>query len=176
MVIAEESSGGVSALGINTWFFVSQLISFLVVLVILWKWGFPMIQKTMEKRQQIIREGLENAERAKRDLQEAQARADQVLQDARRQAQETIEKAARDAQQQANRIIEDAQARAKQVEQQQLARIQQESNRALADINRYVVNLSIEAASKVIGKSVDSKDNRRLIEDFVVAADKTRNN
>ena len=66
-------------------------------------------------------------------------------------------------------IQEEAHTRAAQIEQQQVARIQQEAARARAELSRLVVNLSISAAGKVISKSVDSSDNRRLVEEFVHA-------
>ena len=156
--------------GINALAFLSQLVSFGIVFLILWRWGFPVILRTLEKRQAVIREGVENAERAKRDLAEATARAEQVLQEARVQAQEAIAQATKVAEREANRIQEEAYARAAQIEQQQVARIQQEAARARADLSRLVVNLSISAAGKVISKSVDTKDNRRLVEEFVNAS------
>jgi F-type H+-transporting ATPase subunit b len=175
LVLAEGGAQS-SGLGINGAFFISQLISFGVVFVLLWKWGFPAITNILDKRQAIIREGIENAERAKRDLEEANARAEQILAEARRQSQETIERASKNAQQEANRIIEEANARAEQISQQQIARIQQEANRARTELSREIVNLSIEAATRVISKSVDSRDNRRLVEEFVATSDKSRNN
>lgn len=153
--------------GINTWAFLSQLFSFGVIFFVLWKWGFPVIIKTLNQRQAVIQEGIENAERAKRDLAEATARAEQVLLEARRQSQETIANAAKAAEAEAIRIQEDARARAEEIGKREVARIQQEAARAQAELNRLVVNLSINAASKVISKSVDSKDNRRLVEEFV---------
>jgi len=176
LILAEGGGDALGGLGINGGFFLSQLISFGVVFFLLWKWGFPAITNILDKRQAIIREGIENAERAKHDLAEANARAEEILTDARRQAQETIETASKNAQREANRIIEDAQARAEQRYQQQIARIQQEANRARAELSRDVVNLSIEAATRVISKSVDSRDNRRLVEEFVATSDKSRNN
>jgi len=158
--------------GINALAFLSQLVSFGIVLLILAKWGLPAITRTLDKRQQVIREGVENAERAKRDLADATARAEQVLLEARKQAQETIAQAARAAEGEANRIREEARAQAEQINRQQIERIQQEAARARAEINRLVVNLTINAASRVIGKSVDSNDNRRLVEEFVSASDK----
>ena len=158
------------ALGINAGAFIAQLISFLVVLVVLWKVLIPITLRTLDKRQQTIREGIENAERAKQELSEATARAEQILADARRQAQETIERAAQNAQREAQRIEEEAHARAEQISQQQIARIQQEANRARNELSRLVVNLSIDAAGKVVGRSVDSKDNRRLVEEFVATS------
>ncbi len=63
--------------GINLLAFISQLISFGIVFLILWRWGFPAIQGTLAKRQQVIREGVENAEKATRDLKEASTQAEQ---------------------------------------------------------------------------------------------------
>ncbi len=157
--------------GINAWAFLSQLVSFGIVFLLLWRWGLPAIVKTLEKRQAVIREGVENAEKARHDLEEATARAEQVMQEARMQAQETIIRATKLAEQEANRIQEEAYARATQIEQQQVARIQQEAARARAELSRLVVNLSISAASKVISKSVDTKDNRRLVQEFVNASE-----
>ncbi len=159
-----------SGLGINAIAFLSQLISFGIVFVILWKWAFPVIIKTLDKRQEVIREGVENAERARHDLAEATARVEQVLAEARKQGQETIAQATKAAEREANRIEEEARARAAQIEEQQIERIRQEAARARAEISRLVVNLSISAASKVISKSVDSSDNRRLVEEFVSAS------
>ena len=160
-----------SQFGINPWAFLSQLVSFGIVFVILWKWGFPAIVSTLEKRQAVIREGIENAEKARHDIADATTRAEQVLQEARVQAQETIAQATRVAEREANRIQEEAHARAAQIEQQQVARIQQEAARARAELSRLVVTLSISAAGKVISKSVDSSDNRRLVEEFVHASE-----
>lgn len=173
-MLAEGGGDLSSGLGINAVAFLSQLVSFGIVFFIMWKWGFPAILRTLDRRQAVIREGIENAERAKRDLAEANARAEQILAEARRQAQETIERATKAAQQESNRIQEEAQVRAEQIGQQQIARIQQEANKARAELSRLVVNLSIDAAGKVIRKSVDNQENRRLVEDFVVASNQTR--
>ncbi len=163
-VIFSDLLGG---LGINLWAFLSQLISFGIVFLILWRWAFPAILSMLEKRQAVIREGVENAEKAERALAEATARAEQLLLEARKQSQETIAQAAKLAEREARRIEEEARARAEEIEQQQVERIQQEAARARAELSRLVVNLAITAASKVISKSIDSKDNRRLVEEFV---------
>jgi F-type H+-transporting ATPase subunit b len=160
-----------SEFGINGLAFLSQLVSFGIVFLILWKWGFPAVVKALEKRQAVIREGVENAEKARHDLAEATARAEQLLQEARLQAQETIAQATKAAEREAIRIQEEAYARSAEIEQQQVARIQQEAARARAELSRLVVNLSISAAGKVISKSVDSSDNRRLVEEFVHASE-----
>ncbi len=163
LILADISSG----LGINGLALLSQIVSFGVVFLILWRWGFPVIIRTLERRQATIREGVENAERARRDLAEANQHAEQILAEARRQAQDTIDRAEQAAEREANRIIEEANTRAQQVEQQYVARIRQEAAQAREELSRLVVNLSIDAAGRVIRKSVDTKDNRRLVQEFV---------
>ncbi|HLI08656.1 MAG TPA: F0F1 ATP synthase subunit B [Ktedonobacteraceae bacterium] len=160
-----------SGLGINALAFLSQLVSFGIVFFLLWKWGFPMIMRTMDRRQAVIREGIENAQKAKTDLEEATARAEAEIAEARRQAQDIITQAQKAGEREARRIEEEAHARAAQIEQQEIARIRQEAARARAEISRLVVNLSIDAAGKVIGRSVDNRDNRRLVEEFVTATE-----
>lgn len=162
------------SMGINVWGFITQLISFGIVFWILAKFIFPTIQKTLEQRRALIQEGVANAERAKRDLVEATANAEEILRKARIQGQEAIAQASKVAEKEAQRIYEEAQARAAQIEQQQVARIQQETARARAELSRLVVNLSIGAAGKVISKSVDTKDNRRMVEEFVAANEKVQ--
>ncbi|MGH2497274.1 MAG: F0F1 ATP synthase subunit B [Ktedonobacteraceae bacterium] len=157
--------------GINLGAFLSQLISFTIVFLILWRWGFPAIQRTLDKRQGVIREGVENAEQAKQNLQNANEQAEQIKRRAQQEAQEIITRAQKTAEREAARIQEEAQARVHHIEEQQVARIKQEAAQAREELSRLVVNLSISAASKVISKSVDTKDNRRLVEEFVSASE-----
>ncbi len=170
--------GGISeGLGINLWAFVSQLVSFLIIFFAMWRWLLPILLKTLQNRQNIIREGVENADRAKRALAEADERASEILTDARRQGQEIVERAQKTAEQEASRIREEAHAQAEQIAQQNIARIHQEANRARTELSGLVVNLSIDAASRIIRRSVNSDDNRRLVEEFVTASsDQARNN
>jgi F-type H+-transporting ATPase subunit b len=175
---ALAQGGGISdGLGINLWAFVSQLVSFLIIFFAMWRWLLPVLLTTLQKRQNIIREGVENADRAKTALAEADERASQILTDARKQGQEIVERAQKTAEQEASRIREEAHAQAEQIAQQNIARIHQEANRARNDLSRLVVNLSIDAAGRVVGRSVNSDDNRRLVEEFVTASsDQARNN
>ncbi|HVU67623.1 MAG TPA: F0F1 ATP synthase subunit B [Ktedonobacteraceae bacterium] len=172
-ILAEAGGGGgdlLGGLGINWPGFLAQFVSFGIVFLILAKFAFPMVQRTLEKRTKIIQEGVENAERARTELAEATANAERIIREARQQQQEIIANAQKMAEKETARILEEASARAAQLEQQQVARIQQEAARARAELSRLVVNLSINAAGKVISRSVDSSDNRRLVEEFVSQA------
>lgn len=173
-IAASGTDALLSGFGINAFAFLSQLISFGIIFFILWRFGFPVIQKTLAKRQTIIREGIENAERAKIDLENATKRAEELILNAQRESQAVIERATKVAEEEGQRIRQEARDQAEQESKRQIERIQQEAARARADISRLVVNLSITAASKVISKSVDDRDNRRLVEEFVSSARQTK--
>jgi F-type H+-transporting ATPase subunit b len=171
--LAEPDSGGI---GINGGAFISQLASFIIVLFILSKFVWPTVIRTLDARQAKIKEGIENARRAEQALAEANNRAEEILTQARREAQAASERITQNAQQAAQQIEAEARAHAEQLSQQQLERIQQEMNRAKLELSREVINLSIKAAGKVVNRSVNTRDNRRLVEEFVTASDTTRNN
>src|SRR5437899_11713742 len=146
IIIAEACAGGspLDALGINGLAFISQLISFIIVLVLLGKFVIPRILQTLDKRQAVIREGIENAEKARQDLAAATARSEQLITDASRQAQVIIDRATKKAEQIARQIEEEARVRAEQLNPQQIARTQQDDNRARQELSRDVGTLPID--------------------------------
>ena len=171
-VFADSGPGAISSgLGINAFAFLSQLITFGIVFFILWRYAFPLVIRTLERREARIREGIENADKADRALADARGQSDRIVTDARREAQAIVERAQKTAQQEADRIVEEAHTRAHIIGEQQAARIQQEASRARNELSRLVVNLSIDASERVIGRSVDTNDNRRLVQEFVTAND-----
>ena len=171
LVLADSGFGALSSgLGINALAFLSQLVSFGIVFLILRSYAFPVIIRLLNEREARIREGIENAEKAKSDLANANKQVEQLLIKARQDAQATIERAEKTAQQEAARIIEDAHTRAQKIGEQQTARIQQEASRARNELSRLVVDLSINAAGQVIERSVNNNDNRRLVQEFVSAS------
>ena len=159
-----------NGLGINGLAFISQLISFGIVFFLLWRFFLPAVLRILDRREAQIREGVENAEKARQQLADANAQAEQIMIDARRQAQENAARIQQNANREAEQIRQEAHTQAEQISQQQVERIRQEAARARADISREIVNLSIAAAGRVIEKSVDSNDNRRLVEEFVTTS------
>ncbi|HLZ22705.1 MAG TPA: F0F1 ATP synthase subunit B [Ktedonobacterales bacterium] len=154
-------------MGLNLWNFVSQVITFLVLLWILAKYVFPVLIKTMDKREQTIREGVVNAEKARQELNEAQKRVEALLDEARRDAQATLAKATQAAEHVRQDIEQDAQRRAREIITQAEQRTQQLVAQARAQLRQDVADLAIAAAEHVVGNSLDTTTSRRLVNEFV---------
>ena len=84
------------------------VISFAVVLFILWKKLIPVITGAMDDRAEKIREALEAADQAKADAEAAMATHQGNLETARQESRAIIEEGKRDAEKVKAQIVEDA--------------------------------------------------------------------
>ncbi len=138
---------------------------FLVVLFILWKYGFPVIVKMVDERKAFIDESLKKAHEANERLANIQKEGESILQEAREKQAQILKEAAetRDA------IVEKAQDKARSEGARLLdeakAAIEQEKKAAIADIRQQVVTLSVEIAEKVLKQNLkDDKSQMDLID------------
>ena len=125
-------------------------LTFLVVLFILWRFGFPVITDMVNERKAFIDESLQKAHDANERLANIQKAGESILQEAREKQAQILKEAAetRDA------IVEKAQDKARQegarlLDDAKLA-IEQEKKAAIADIRNQVATLSVEIAEKVL--------------------------
>ena len=140
-------------------------VVFLVVLFILWKWGFPVIVKMVDERKAFIDESLRKAHEANERLANIQKEGESILQEAREKQAQILKEAAqtRDA------IVEKAQDKARQegarlLEDARVA-IEQEKKAAIADIRQQVATLSVEIAGKILRQNLkDDKAQMDLID------------
>ena len=140
-------------------------VVFLVVLFILWKYGFPVIVKMVEERKAFIDESLKKAHEANERLANIQKEGESILQEAREKQAQILREAAetRDA------IVEKAQDKARSEGARLLdeakAAIEQEKKAAIADIRQQVATLSVEIAEKVLKQNLkDDKSQMDLID------------
>ena len=140
-------------------------VVFLVVLFILWKYGFPVIIKMVDERKAFIDDSLRKAHEANERLANIQKEGESILQEAREKQAQILKEAAetRDA------IVEKAQDKARQEGARLLdeakAAIEQEKKNAIADIRKQVATLSVEIAGKVLRQNLsDDQAQMDLIE------------
>jgi F-type H+-transporting ATPase subunit b len=132
---------------------------FLIVFVILWKWGFPVIVKMVNDRKDFIDGSLKKAHEANEKLANIQKEGESILQEAREKQVQILKDAAdtRDA------IVEKAQDKAREEGSRLLsdakAQIEAEKQNAIRDIRAQVAELSVQVAGKVLKEdlSTDAK-------------------
>src|SRR4029077_17308496 len=96
--IAEPDSGGqiqqlANTFGVDWPHLLSQVISFSIVCILLYRFAYKPILKMLEERRQQIAQGLANTEKIRVELAETEAQRQQVLLQADAQATRLIEEA-----------------------------------------------------------------------------------
>ena len=138
-------------------FFVWTLIAFIVVFLLLKKFAWKPILKSLNEREAGIAESLASAERVKAEMAQlkseneallAKAREEraQLLKEARDTKERIINEAKEQAKVEANKIIVDAQQA-----------IQQQKMAALTEVKNQVGNLVIEVSEKVLRRELANK-------------------
>lgn len=149
-------------------------IVFLVVLVVLWKWGFPAITKMVKERKDYIDDSLRKAHEANEKLANIQKEGESILQEAREKQAAVLKEATatRDA------IIAQAENQAKdrgaQLINDAKAEIEQEKQQAIREIRGQVAELSVKIAEKIIKQQLATDDKQmelinKILDDVAVS-------
>ncbi|HEX8759174.1 MAG TPA: F0F1 ATP synthase subunit B [Pseudonocardiaceae bacterium] len=153
------SGGGNIFLIPNATFFV-ELVVFLLVLGVVWRYVVPPVKRAMNERQEMIRRQIEESQQARTRLEEAESRYSQALAEARVEAAKIRETARADAQEIKDEMRQQA--------EQEVARIRQRGEEQLATQREQVVRelrgelgkLAVTLAGRIVGESV-ADDARR---------------
>lgn len=155
----------VEALGLNLPQLIAQIVNFFLLLVILRLLLYKPILKMLDDRKQRIAEGLNAAELARVEASQAQANIQQQLDEARKEGQDMVA----NAQQIATRIQAEAREQAQRDREAALERataeIQLERDRAIADLRGEFADITVQAAERVIGQSLDRQSHQRIIDE-----------
>lgn len=141
-----------------------MFVAFILLFLVLAKWGWPVIIKMMDKRASTIDEGVENARQAKEQLDNARAEADRSMKEVMAKQQEML----RDAQKMKTEIIEQARNEAAKVAQGEMdaakVSIEQARKQAESQIRDEVSRFSIEIAEKMMRSQLkDTKAQTELV-------------
>jgi F-type H+-transporting ATPase subunit b len=174
LLLAQQENGGGSLIDVVPGLMIWTAITFVLVLFILQRLAFGRIQGLIDQRRERIREALDEADKArtearelreltKKEREEAKAERERILEETRRQAQAQYERARQQADEDLKRRLEENQRE-----------LEAENRRLREQIRRDVVELTLLAAEKVTGKTLDADDQRRLVDEAVAEVDVKR--
>src|SRR5438309_953937 len=151
--------------GWNPWLFLSQVISFTIVALLLRRFAYKPILAVLEERRRRIEEGQLNAELIKKQLAEAEQRYAEILAKGNADAQKMIDEARVSSAHLAERKQQEAIAAAEQI----LAKAREasaiEHERTMESLKRELGCLVVDTTAKVAGKVLTPEDQQRLQEE-----------
>src|SRR5438128_6844168 len=172
-IMIAATSGGFSDMlrdtadtfGWNAWLFLSQVISFMIVALLLRRFAYKPILAVLEERRRKIEEGQLNAEKIKNELAEAEKRYQEIVAKANADAQKMIDEARESAAHLSERKQREANGAAEQIIAKAREAAAIEYERTMEALKRELGRLVVDTTAKVTGKVLTAEDQQRLQEE-----------
>ncbi|MBR2155109.1 MAG: F0F1 ATP synthase subunit B [Bacteroidaceae bacterium] len=147
--------------GLLFWMF----LSFAIVFGLLYKFGFPVIIDSINKRKQFIEQSLLSARQANEKLAGIQAEGQQLLLDAKQQQQQILADALAEKQKIIAAAQQEATDEARRIVKEATQSIENAKQEALTDVHNEVAGLALYIAEQVIREKMkDDKEQQKAVE------------
>jgi F-type H+-transporting ATPase subunit b len=161
--LAQAAEGGSASLIDINWTLGVQLISFLLLLAVLYKFLYRPLVGALEGRSATIQQQLTEAHAAREEAQRQLATMEERIRAAHAEAQALRERALREAGELRERLGAEARVEAARVIEAAQAQVGQEVRRARAELRAEVGALATQIAERLVRKSLDDEDHQRLV-------------
>ena len=162
-----------TALGFHWPSLLVYLVNFLLLLGLLYTFGYKRILGMLDQRSERIRDALAEADRVREEAAQASQEMEGRMTESRQEGQRLLE----EARQAAERYREGERERAQQEAAAFLDRareeIRQERDGALEEVRQHFGDLAVSAAEQVIKRSLDREAHRELIEKVLEEGSRT---
>lgn len=164
-----ESENAISALfgqfGVNWPFFIAQLLNFVLVMIVLWKFAFGPIGKMLAERRERIAQGEEKLKQIEKQLAESEATTAAAIAKASEDAARMINEAKLGAAALTEQKAQEAIAQAQQILAKAEIAAKADRDRLATELKREFGRLVASTASQVTGKVLTADDQKRINED-----------
>ena len=151
--------------GVNWQLFISQLVAFIVVALVLKKFAYKPVLDMLEQRRERIAQAEANAEKIQAELAETKAERDKVLAEANQKAQEMIADAKEAAKQVGEAEGQKAIKQAEEIIRKAREATEADRDQMMSELKAEIGRLVVETTAKVSGKVLTAEDQQRLIDD-----------
>jgi len=162
---AEGDKGMLETFGVNAPLFISQLVAFIIVALLLKKFAYKPVLDMLEQRKARIAEAEANAEKIKAELAETQAERDKVMAEANQKAEKLIADAKEAARQVGEAEGQKAVKQAEEIIRKAREATEADRDRMMTELRAEVDRLVVETTAKVSGKVLTAEDQQRLIDE-----------
>jgi F-type H+-transporting ATPase subunit b len=147
------------------------IVVFLLLLAVLWRYAYPALLGAVEARERALQEQLDEAERNRAESVALLAEHKKLLAEARTQAHGLLVEARTSAEKERALAMEKTMQEQQQLLERARREIGSERDRAIAELRAEAVELSLAAASKLIGQRLDTDTDRKLVQEYLAGLD-----
>lgn len=146
---------------------IPMLIAFVILVIILAKFGWPVFEDMLAKRERTIAEALQKSEEARIESERVLAEYQKQLADAKSQAAKLIADAKETGEAVRADITNKAQEEANAMIEKARVAIEAEKQAAMSELQNSVADLSVDVASRLVSNDLSDAEHRAIIERYI---------
>jgi len=155
-------------LGISGPLLLSQIVNFVILMVLLRLFLYQPVLNMLEKRKERIAQSLKDVERSSSAAAEAEKERAKILEEARREAQEVRAQSARDAERIAQEIRSRADQEATDIRMKGQADAEAQVQTVLVDAKKQIADLAIAATEQLLGRELQNRaEQLRFVNEYL---------
>ena len=141
---------------------------------VLKKFLFKPVMKMIQDRQKEIDDMYADADKSKQEASELRTEYEQKLSAANQTSERLVKEAVERGQQRQDEILRQANAQADAIREKAQADIALEKKKALNDAKNEIADLAMDIAGKVVGHSLQTADQEKLVDQFIAELGETQ--
>ncbi|HZA97843.1 MAG TPA: F0F1 ATP synthase subunit B [Gemmatimonadales bacterium] len=145
------------------------VVVFVALLLILRKFAWPALLGAVEARERALEEQLAEAERNRAEAARLLAEHEKLIAEGRASAHALLAEARAAAEKERALAMEKTRQEQEELLERARRDIAAERDRAVADLRREAVDLSLAAASKLMGERLNSDNDRRIVQEYLTS-------
>jgi len=162
-----EGGGGGGLLSVNPGLTIWTIVIFLIVLAVLSRFAYPRILGAVEAREAHIAQLTEAAERDRAEAATLAAENRRLVEDTRARVHGALDEARGQVEKMRAEVLETARREQQEMLERARRDIAAEREVALDGVRREAATIAMAAAEKLVRRSLDAEDNRRLVREFL---------
>lgn len=166
-VLASYDQSPLSGIDFNLGKVSTQIGVVLIFVPIIYLLFGKPLQAAIQERNSSLEQTFEEAEELRSRMDQLKSEYEQRLAATEASAREQIQAQIKEAQVLRDTMRAESVQQAEQMKRKAIEEIEQEKQKILTDLRLHVVNLTLMATEKLVGQTVDSAVNRKLVEDFI---------
>jgi F-type H+-transporting ATPase subunit b len=158
-VLAQEGGGGNNFLIPNATFIV-ELVIFLAVLWVIWRYVVPPVKRAMNQRQEMVHKQIEESREASERLAAAERKYQEALDEARTEAAKIREGARGEAQRIKEEMRDQAEREVAGIRQRGEAQLATQREQIVRELRSELGDLAVTLSERIVGEAL-ADDSRR---------------
>ncbi len=145
----------------------TQIGTFLIAMVVVWKLFWGPLTRMMQDRSQRISGDIQRAESGRREIEALEAEYHRQMAEIEEEARKAVKEAVHQGNLAREQIIREAREESRRILEKNREYLVQERKKVLRELRGQVTEISLMVVEKVIGRKLDQSVQQKLLDDFL---------